>query len=381
MDTLLIRDVESLAGAHRFPCISLYMPTDRTGATSQQSPVRFKNLLKEAAAQLAALGRTAGESKELLAPLGRLAEDFVFWSKQSDGLALFYSPDHLRTFHLPVHFAEQVTVGERFTLRPLMPMVLGDDLFYVLAVSRNEVRLIEAHGRRETAQRLAVRRLPKSLIDALGEQETTETLQYHTAAAERGRTAVFHGQGAGREDEKTELVRFARCIDAAVREALKPQTAPLVLAGADPLPAIYREVNDYPHLLAEDVAGNPDHASDAHLAARGWALVAPHLATELHAASDRFGALEGTGRASRKLEEILPAARQGRVATLFMDDRAAAVWGRTNGDVKRHPAPEPGDEDLLDAAAVAAWTQGATVFAVPTDQVPGRGDIAAIFRY
>jgi hypothetical protein len=241
--------------------------------------------------------------------------------------------------------------------------------------------MIEAHGRRETAQRLNVRRLPKSLVDALGDQETAEMLNYHTAAAERNRTAVYHGQGAAREDEKVELLRFVRHINAAVYDALKLQKAPLVLAGAVPMPDIYREVNSYPYLLAEDIPGNPDHASDAHLAERGWALVAPHLASERHAASDRFGALEGTGRASRKLEEILTAARQGRVETLFMDDHAQAVWGRTNGDVKRHPAPEPGDEDLLDAAAVAAWTRGAAVFAVPTNEVPGGGQIAAIFRY
>jgi hypothetical protein len=66
---------------------------------------------------------------------------------------------------------------------------------------------------------------------------------------------------------------------------------------------------------------------------------------------------------------------------LFLDDHAEAVWGRCNGDVKRHRSPEPGDQDLLDAAAVAAWTNGATVFAVPSGQVPGGGELAAIFRY
>ncbi len=46
-----------------------------------------------------------------------------------------------------------------------------------------------------------------------------------------------------------------------------------------------------------------------------------------------------------------------------------------------HDARMPGDEDLLDTAAVGAWRAGATVYVVPLADVPGETGVAAVFRY
>ena len=40
-------------------------------------------------------------------------------------------------------FDELVVVSDNFHVKPLMPLLTGDNLFYVLALSQKEVRLIE----------------------------------------------------------------------------------------------------------------------------------------------------------------------------------------------------------------------------------------------
>jgi hypothetical protein len=39
------------------------------------------------------------------------------------------------------------------------------------------------------------------------------------------------------------------------------------------------------------------------------------------------------------------------------------------------------DQDLLNVAAMETFVAGGTVYAVPPDEVPGRGSVAAVFRY
>jgi hypothetical protein len=46
-----------------------------------------------------------------------------------------------------------------------------------------------------------------------------------------------------------------------------------------------------------------------------------------------------------------------------------------------HRAPELGDEDLLNVAAVKTLLTGGTVYAVPPDEMPDAASVAAVLRY
>jgi len=82
------------------------MPTHRAGRGTEQDPIRFKNLLREAEERLRAKGLRAPEVQELLKESRRLLQDRGFWQRQSDGLATFFSIDTLHFFRLPMVFKE-----------------------------------------------------------------------------------------------------------------------------------------------------------------------------------------------------------------------------------------------------------------------------------
>ena len=48
MDVLSREELGTLLGKPGGPCISIFMPTFRTGAEVQQNPIRLKNLLQRA---------------------------------------------------------------------------------------------------------------------------------------------------------------------------------------------------------------------------------------------------------------------------------------------------------------------------------------------
>ena len=50
-----------------------------------------------------------------------------------------------------------------------------------------------------------------------------------------------------------------------LRGSRSRNSLPLILAASQPMAALYRSVNTYPHLVAEREHGNPDSSSDAEL--------------------------------------------------------------------------------------------------------------------
>ena len=385
MDLLARRELEGLILEREGPCVSIFLPTHRAGAETQQDPIRLKNLLGEARERLvAAKGVRPTEADEVLRPAWDLLSDDIFWRYQDDGLALFLSPGAFRSYRLPLGFEELAVVADRYHLKPLLPLLAGDGRFYVLALSQNEVRLLGA-TRRSVGEVELGENVPESLADALRYDDPEKQLQFHTGTSGGGgggRPAVFHGHGAN-DDSKNDILRYFRRIDRGLRDLLKGQEAPLVVAGVDYLLPIYRQANTYPGLLESGITGNPEELSAEGLHERAWEVVEPHFSEAQREAAVLYEQFAGTGRTSADLREIVRAAYYGRIETLFAV-LGAQRWGTFDpgaGGVDLHDEPEGGDGDLLDFAAVHTILNGGTAYVTSPDDMPGGGEVAASMRY
>lgn len=389
MSVLSREEVQSLVQTANPPCVSIFLPTYRAGSETQQNPIRLKNLLRTAEERLADWGLRAPEAEELLAPARRLVDDGSFWQYQSDGLALFRSPDLFRTYRLPVTFSELSVVEDRFHVKPLFPLLSGDGRFYIVALSLKNIRLIAAT--RHSAEEVELPDVPRSLTEALGEltrQSSPVQTATNTNARMRtmARSPIFHGHGTAEDDLKAEILQFFNLADKALQKYLD-RNCPVVLAGVEYLLPRYKETTEHPHVLDEGLTGNADDLSPEQLRDLAWEIVEPHFQEDRRRAAERYGDLSGTGRASSRAEEILPAAHDGRVDTLFVA-RGVRLWGSYNGGTRQillqgeqGNGQEAGYEDLIDLAAVQTFLNGGTVFAVAQQEVPDGQAMAAIFRY
>ncbi len=253
MNGTLHEELKTLLGEQQGPCLSLFMPTFRTGTESQQNQIRLKNLLRGAEEKVLAAGLRPQEVKEFLEPALTLTTNVLFWRRQSDGLALFRSRDLFRTFTLPEVFDEALTVGERFHVRPLLPLLQEDRRFYILALSQKELRLLE--GTRQNVREIEIESVPKSLAEALQYDESEKQVRFRTGSPGGGGMAMVSGHGGVAEDAKDNLLKYFRMIDRALHELIEDERAPLVLAGVDYLFPIYREVNTFPRLIEGGIAG------------------------------------------------------------------------------------------------------------------------------
>ena len=74
----------------------------------------------------------------------------------------------------------------------------------------------------------------------------------------------------------------------------------------------------------------------------------------------------------------------GRIGTLFIKNGTTNVWGKFKEDkldIEVHDEKKPGDEDLLDKAAINTMLRGGTVYIVEPEDMPDRTPAAAIMRY
>lgn len=381
MDTFKKQDLERLLLVEAEGCVTLYLPTFKTGPEVQQAPILLKNLTKEAEERLVRLGRRRPEVLEFLKPLDQLLHDSEFWKHQEEGLALFLTPDRFETFRLPHRFEPSISVDHRLNVRPLLPHLHGDGVFYLLAVSQNDVRCFK--GSRTDMEELDIESLPLNKDQALGLDKSQSITLKNGPGASFG--VPTHGSLELSDIEKNEVRQYFRKVDQALSEILKAEKAPLIFAGVEAHFALYKEANTYPHLFGECLKGNPEVLSPAQLHSKAWPLVQNHFMSPFYAAREKFSMLHGKNSplASAKFEEIFFAAHQSRIETLMVS-KTASQWGTFDLEqLQLEPVQEvlPEHRDLLSAMLPAAIQSGATVYTLDLEEMPEGEPIAALFRY
>ena len=380
MDLLTTENLRTLLSDRKGPCVSFFLPT-HTKAESLQDPIRLKNLLKEAGKQLKQWGMNSDDTEKYLKPVADMVEDKVFWQFQSDGLALFLTPENFFHYRLPLHFESHVVVSEELYIRPVLPLFTEDRKFYILAISQGGVRLL--HGSHFKVNEIQLKDVPQSLNEVLKGDEFEKSIQVHTGA---GREGIFHGQGTAgdKANFKKFIIHYFRQLDNGVCDLLREENAPLVLAGVEFIRGIYREVNHYDYLLDQDIDGNPLQMKNEELHEKAWRIVEPMFQSERNEALDRFQNLYNNNKekASTLVENIVSNAYFQMIDTLFIG-RNAHCWGNFNPEANEtviHKKPEVKDTELLNFAAIHTLKNRGGVYIMEPEKMPEGAEAAAIMR-
>lgn len=391
MTVVSIADLKTLVEQAQGSCVSLYMPAVVAGAETQQNSIRFKNLIKEAEKQLQEQhSLRSTDALNLLQPAMDLDHE-DFWQNQNQGLAVFVTREFLHYYRLPMPVPEQVIVGDRFLLKPLLPLINEDGEFFILALTQHQVRFFEAS--RYTIREVEVPDLPQNIDKTLSYDETAQDGQFRISTSrggtnnsftQAGGPGAFHGQGSpDRDEHQKDILQFFYAVDHALQNVLHDRQGPLVLATLDYEMAIYREANTYPHLLDEGINENPKILKSEELHTRALPIVEPYFTQSQQAAIDYYYNSTSSGKTSTDPNEIIPASFYGRIEQLLVPVDAHQ-WGNFDPqsmELQLHPEAQPGDEDLLNAAAIQTLLNGGAVYTVEPDQVPETAPLAAVFRY
>lgn len=383
MDLITISAFRELLNFRDDLCISLYIPTIRAGREVRQNQIRFKNMLQKAEDRLMERGMTRKDVEEYLEPLKEITRNEDFWRDQEDGLAVFYAPESLFTYRLPLNFDQKLAIKDRFYIRPLLPMFHENENFYVLALDLSEVRLLA--GSRYSVSELDLGDSFVSLEEFLEYEDPERRLSFHDTGSPsaKGAKGVFHQHLPDEEREK-DIRRFFQNLDRGVMDVIGGEETPLILVGDEHILALYQEANSYPHVLDEIDLGNPNHLDEKDLHDRVWKSVAEAIEETKNELIDQYWSMKNQDQTSADIQEIVPAAYHGQIDSLLIVEEKH-IWGSFDPEANQtvvHEEKRTDNRDLLEVASAYTLANGGSVYAMDEEELPEEAQrAAALMRY
>jgi hypothetical protein len=389
MDTLKVelaefqtaKDLKTILAAEG-PCLSAYMPlsTAPGNQSAKGNALEWKETLRALEPKIQQYG-AAG--RELLDSVRDW--DGIFQGRPPEGrsIAVLRSHDVFVATWVEEAVKSRADIGPHFYIRPLLPDLTRDKVFYILALSQKNVRLLRctSHSSEEVA-------LPPHTAAGFDTYMNTAKPDHMLDNRSSGGPDVGSSKGvmfstsSDREDKDEYLAHFYRQIDRGVEETLRGKTEPVMLAGVEYEIALYRSLNSKLHLAQESVQGAPNSLKSGEMHARALDAMLRCYERKIDDALAQYNHKVGAG-ASNRLKDVVTAAHDGRVLTLLVSDslQRTGVFDESTHTVKGRETGTSEDEDLINDAAVQTILHAGQVSVVPNGKMPNGAPLAAIFRF
>ena len=360
--------IERLAQADGGFRVTIFIESGVLHEQGELARISLKDQTRLAEERLTELGASSREIAAIREHLDDIEADASFWNFQSRSLAVFVSENSATTFRLPNNLTQSLTVGQRYYVKPLLRTLSFAQAAHVLALSMNDVHLL-AISPDDEPRKIESADIPKDFDHAVSHH-------FHGGSTVTGKLQ-------NEEGKKTRTRQFARVVDRGVRNAIGNSQLPLILAAAEPLQSIFREVSSLPQLVEQAITGNPETHTDQELSQIARGLLDEIYAAELAHIADTHAQRANSGRAASDLSDIARAAAVGAIDTLVfnMDARVAGSVDPGTGAVTFSDATVVASSDVLDDIVRLALATDSRLIAVREGEVPGGGEAAAILRY
>jgi hypothetical protein len=177
---------------------------------------------------------------------------------------------------------------------------------------------------------------------------------------------VVVGTSSESEKEQDRFRHFLKEVERDVTKFLQRGGEPLLLAGVEYDVAIYRQLNTYPHLLAQAVHGSPERLTAPNLHDRAWEIMCQCPSQPLKKALADYRQHSGAALVLGDAGAIGKAAAEGRVAVLFVSENAGAI-GKA--------------DDPLNVAALETVLHGGWAFELNAADMPSKDSATALLRF
>lgn len=371
------KELTELANQNTPPLISVYLPVEVTGRESKQNSIRLHKLLKQAESALANWWFEQPEAEKYINKVMSFAEKTV-WKKRTQGMAILISGQQIYHYDLPDPVPELVFVGERFYIRPLLPVIQEQIPYSILALSQNHARLIQVSEGQPT--QLKIPELEQMSMTATRAKESDPGLQRHSIGSGK---EILHGHQAEPDDphSKIRLHEFYQHVFDAIKSKLNDKHGPLLLAAENRMAVEFCKVVADQDLSSRVLSGNPDQKSVEDLQHESLSIISRMVAGRRQKFMDDFLTRHELPDVSSDLEVIFEELFAGRLESICLAEETQ-VWGlysESTGVIEQHSERRDDDEELLNRLAVYAISHKIPWMTFPADEMPDQS--AAIGRF
>jgi hypothetical protein len=348
----------------------------------QADMTNFKSQIQQVAASLKQKNFEGDRIQKILEPAYELLKDESFWRNMNRGLAVFIAEDFFRFIKMPEPPAGELLMNTSFFLKPLVNAMTVKEYFYLLVISKKQAKVFRADN--FGMYPLNIPEMPNGVEDVVHFENKDDQKLFRTETAGAGKGANYHGQGAGKPDEKEHVAIYLEEVDETLwEEVLHNETAPLLLAGVEYLLPIFRSVSGYNNIWSEALTGSHEHDDVNSLYKEARKVMEPYFQERTKKALAIYGNQSATALTSSIADDVIPAAHYGRVWHLFVRPNEH-IWGRfdeQSNELTIHGSKEEGDECLIDKAVIKTILNGGDVHFLSREHMPADSSMAAVMRY
>jgi hypothetical protein len=288
MDNILkkIKDIQAEA------CLTIILNTHRTRPDNERDPLLLKNLVKEAEQRL-----YADYEKRFVWPimenLNKMVEK-IDHQQNLESLILFANQEMAEYTRLPIKVVDRVIIDNTFATRDLVRAMHQESSYYVLVLSRQNARLIEAYN--------------DKVVKELGGDFPIKNNLYTT-----DRQDLSSNKGTDNLIEE-----FFNRVDKIVQAAINDNPLPILLATETRNVHHYTKVADKKHIIIGHINKNRDDEKAHHIIPEAWEVVKAITKERIAARISELHKAVGAGKVVSDLSEIWNAIQHGRGQSLFI---------------------------------------------------------------
>lgn len=279
-------------------CISVIAKTHRTHPENEKDSLLLKNLISEAVQRLQRDydKKTADKYAD---KLNKLAEK-VDYRHNDLGLMLFVSEEISEILKLPISPSSRVIIDKTFATRSIIRALKRSSDYYVLALSRDKARLIEASSDKVVCE-----------FETGGFPASDEGLL---------KTSKAEGANAGRVSNLTR--EFFNRIDKLVNNIRRDNPLPVVIYTEAANYSEYLKEADYPDTILGDIEVAFKNVDDkaANLVRKIWPKVEEMTLARHRNRIQELDAAINAGKCVTDLNEVWKAVQDGRGQTVFVEE-------------------------------------------------------------
>jgi len=346
------------------PCLTIFQPLRDEYSQVAKPDTRITAAIQQAGRLLTEKGFTPAERDELLRPLSKVASN-TEWAGRTGSVIVFRAPGFTMVKFWPDALPPRVHFGQEFLVLPLLPELLNNHDFWLLALSIKAVRLFRG-GRNKLVDVPLPKGVPKSLAQDEEFDQPDHSLRGRSSAGRSvgAMKGVQFGTTLSHELQTNYLHDFFKAIDHGIHPILAEDRRPLILAAVTRELAIYRRVNTYSPVLSGAIHGSPDalgmdilHTKAAELMSAYSAMATDGTLREIEEAANHGLLVTDTA-------EIIEDARIGQIDELIVSPTAS-------GSAER--------EDSVNWAALATIRNSGKISVLSASQL--ENGAAAILRF
>ena len=273
-------------------CITLVANTHRTSPENKRDPIVLKNLITEAEERLAKIHdkRTAEGFADKLKALANSIDH----SHNLEGLVLFVNDSVSEAIRIPVKVTDRVVIDGTFATRDLVRAFHQQQSYYVLVLSRQNARLIEASSDR--------------LVDEIKGDFPMDCGSLYTTDKDE----LTRAKGTDNLIEE-----FFNRVDKAFQAHWKKKPLPLVLVSEKRNHDHFLKVTDNDRIVVT-LDRNRDKEKSHHIISDAWPEVKEAFAQKNARRIEELGRAVGAQKFLSDFNDIWRAVHDGRGQTLFV---------------------------------------------------------------